>query len=358
MKLVWSSYDGRNWSTPELIARGEGFFVNWADFPTIAATTEVPLAAHWLQKIHGGSYAYHVNMALRSAAGVWSEPIVPHEDRSSTEHGFVSMVPIDRDQVLTIWLDGYQLQGGEEGGASDAHESHGGGADLGTAMTLRSAVVHQDGRLGEEVEVDSAICDCCQTSAARSRNRVIAVYRNRSAGEIRDIYRAVYDLDDGVWSQPLALSNEGWEIAGCPVNGPQIAALEDTVIVTWFTAVDERPRSFIAVSRDGGLTFGEPEALDDGASMGRLGVVFNRDGAALLTWVSSTEDPGMVYGRLWRTSGLDQPFVIGEIDPSRASGFPRASAVGANFLVAWTEPEREGQSESHIKTMLVEPENR
>jgi len=349
MKLVWASYDGKNWSTPELITRGDGMFVNWADFPALAGTADAPLAAHWLQKIPGESYAYHVNMAFRSAAGVWSAPIVPHADRSATEHGFVSLVPIDGDRVLAIWLDGYQMQG------DSTHESHDENADLSKAMTLRSTVVRRDGGPGEEVEVDSAVCDCCQTSAARSGNRIIVVYRNRSAGEIRDIYRAVYDLDEGIWSQPLALSDEGWEIAGCPVNGPQVAAMDDTVIAAWFTTVDEQPRSFMAVSNDGGLTFGEPEALDNGASIGRVGIAINRDGIALLTWISSTEVPAKVYGRLWRAPGLEQPFVIGEIDASRASGFPRVAPTGAGFLVAWTLTETRGWSEPGIKTVLVHP---
>ena len=355
MRLVWAAFDGENWSGPEVITRGEGIFANWADFPSLAGIDDVPVAAHWPQKIPGGTYAYHVNMAFRSEAGVWSRPIIPHADRSQTEHGFVSMVPLDSERVLTIWLDGYRMKGPESEGESSTGESHGGNGDLSAAMSLRSVVVHRDGTREEEIEVDSAVCDCCQTSAVRSGNRVVAIYRNRSENEIRDIYRAVYDLDQGVWSPPLALSNEAWEIAGCPVNGPQIAASGETVIGTWFTAADGQPRSYFAVSRDGGQSFGEPQALDGGASTGRVGIAFNHEDLALMTWIGSTDDSSVVFGRLWQPSGIAPPFVIGQIDASRASGFPRVAATGAGFLVAWTEAGSEERSQSRIKTLFVSP---
>lgn len=347
MRLKWSSWDGTRWTEPELITEGRDFFVNWADFPSLAAVDDAPLAAHWLQRVPGGTYAYHVNMAFRSASGGWSKPLTPHLDRSASEHGFVTLVPLDRDRAFAIWLDGYRTTGA--GHEDDPRAPQVGASGLGTAMTLRSAVIHRDGSHGEEMEVDASVCDCCQTGAARSGNRIIAVYRNRTADEIRDIYRAVYDLDTERWSEPLALSTEGWEIAGCPVNGPQVAAFGETVIAAWFSAPEGRPRSYAAVSRDGGRTFSAAQALQEGDSMGRVGIAFNRDGAALLTWVGSEAGRSFVHGRIWRQSGLEDPFVIGEIDASRASGFPRAAGLGDGFLVAWTEPDQ------GIRTALVTP---
>ena len=94
-KLLWASFDGQGWSDPELIKQSEGFFVNWADFPSLVTTAEAPLAAHWLQKVEGSTYAYHVNLSFRSEAGQWSDAITPHRDRSAGEHGFVSMLPLE-----------------------------------------------------------------------------------------------------------------------------------------------------------------------------------------------------------------------------------------------------------------------
>ena len=48
----------------------------------------------------------------------------------------------------------------------------------------------------------------------------VPVYRDRTEAEIRDI--AIVRLVDGIWSDPALVSADGWEIAGCPVNGPAI----------------------------------------------------------------------------------------------------------------------------------------
>lgn len=347
--LMWAGYDGTAWSAPEVIAEGSDFFTNWADFPSLAVTREKPFAAHWLRKVPGNTYAYHVAMALRSSTGTWSEPFTPHQDRSATEHGFVSLVPVEGAGVLATWLDGYGTAAAVDG--DSGHHVHGAEAENRGAMTLHSAMVYPDGTVGKETEVDGMVCDCCQTSAARSGDRVITVYRDRTEGEIRDIYRAVYDLTEETWSEPQALSTEGWEIAGCPVNGPQVAVHGDTVIAAWFTAANNQPRNYMAVSDDGGLSFGDARVIDRGAPAGRVGVAFNREGEALLSWIGSGKQGSRVYGRIWRDSGLGDSFVIGEVDGSRASGFPRAAAFGREFLVAWTDPE-DGSS---VITVIVSP---
>ncbi|MDX1555545.1 MAG: hypothetical protein R3212_05920 [Xanthomonadales bacterium] len=207
-------------------------------------------------------------------------------------------------------------------------------------MTLRSAVITREGGQVGETEVDGSVCDCCQTALARSGQNIIAVYRDRSAAEIRDIYRVIYNIDQERWGEPGAVSNDGWEIAGCPVNGPSVAAHGETVITAWFTAADDQPRSYMAVSSDGGLTFGAPELLQEGPSIGRVAVAFSMEGMALLTWVSTQGEKPGVQGRFWNNgSGLETRFMIGEIDGSRSSGFPRSAALARDFLVTWTRVE-------------------
>ena len=41
---------GGAWSKPETIKSGSGWFVNWADFPSLAALPDGTLFAHWLAK--------------------------------------------------------------------------------------------------------------------------------------------------------------------------------------------------------------------------------------------------------------------------------------------------------------------
>ena len=58
------------------------------------------------------------------------------------------------------------------------------------------------------------VCECCQTSMAISGDIPIVVYRDRSEGEIRDIYYSRYI--DSNWTEPHPIHNDGWEINGCP----------------------------------------------------------------------------------------------------------------------------------------------
>ena len=50
--LLFSTLDNNNWSVPKTIAKGSGWFVNWADFPSITSFGESSLAAHYLEKVH------------------------------------------------------------------------------------------------------------------------------------------------------------------------------------------------------------------------------------------------------------------------------------------------------------------
>ena len=48
--LRFSVKEKDSWSTPRVIAEGENWFVNWADFPSMIALKDGSLAAHWLVK--------------------------------------------------------------------------------------------------------------------------------------------------------------------------------------------------------------------------------------------------------------------------------------------------------------------
>src|SRR5262249_26990855 len=118
--LKFSSLSANNqWSAPQTIAQGNNWFVNWADFPSMIALPDGPLAAHWLAKRGAGTYAYNVNFAFsRDGGKTWSKPIVPHRDGSQSEHGFVSLLPAPDGGLGAIWLDGRKK-------ASAGHDTHG-----------------------------------------------------------------------------------------------------------------------------------------------------------------------------------------------------------------------------------------
>jgi hypothetical protein len=221
-----SSLHASGWSAPTTIAEGTQFVANWADFPSIFATSSGMLAAHWLERSGRGSYAYGVRVRTSPDGGrTWSAPLTPHADDSPTEHGFVSFFEAPGSDLGLVWLDGRDMSGGH--GAPPAAGGHGGGS-----MTLRARTL-ANGKLGDEMLVDARVCDCCQTAAARIDGGVIVAYRDRSDREVRDI--AVSRFVNGAWSTPAPVHADNWEINACPVNGPAVDARGRSVAVAWYT---------------------------------------------------------------------------------------------------------------------------
>jgi hypothetical protein len=328
--LRFARWDGESWSEPRTIATSDAFFVNWADFPSIAELPDGRLAAHWLARSGSGRYAYDVRIAWSGDGGLtWSDPVTPHTDGTPTEHGFVSMFPLDGG-IGAAWLDGRNFAGRQEGA-----DDHGPGAD----MTLRVARIAQDGTLSHEHEIDGRTCECCQTDAALAAGGPILVYRDRSPAEVRDI--ALVRFDGGRWTDPAIVHADGWVFPGCPVNGPAVAGAGDRVGVAWYTAAGERPRVRLAVSEDGGRSFGPPIDVDDGAPAGRADLLFLDDGTALVSWIEGAGDnAGVRIRAVSPRSGAGPSATVAAASAERASGFPRMLATEAGVLFAWTDPGR------------------
>lgn len=325
--LKFSVWDGRNWSPGRDVVRGEGWFANWADFPSLVALDGKSLAAHWLQKNGPDTFHYEVRLTRSGDGGrTWGPPVVPHKDGTTSEHGFVSLLPWEKGRVAAVWLDGrnYVLRGpGKEAPSEE--------------MTLRFATVGADGRVADEAELDARVCDCCQTSAALTSDGAVVAYRDRSEGEIRDV--SVVRYANGRWSEPRPVHRDGWEIPGCPVNGPSVAASDRKVAVAWYTNAGNSPRVKVAFSTDAGTTFGEPVQIDGGSPLGRVDTAILDDGSVVVCWLERTAAGAEI--RIRRVTPDRQPgpvSVVALTATDRASGFPSVARSGDHLVFAWTRP--------------------
>jgi hypothetical protein len=331
---------GGAWSPPRTIAEGYDWFVNWADFPSVAALPDGTLFAHWLAKNSIGAYGYDVRISVSRDGGTsWSPFVTPHRDGTPTEHGFVSMLPWGPGRMGLVWLDGRKTTG-----VSEEH------ADSLAAMQLMQTSVDAEGRLGGEALLDERVCDCCQTAAASTERGAIVVYRDRSATEVRDI--SVMRFEDGLWSEPQVLAADGWQMNGCPVNGPAIAASGARVGVAWFAAPHERPRVSVVFSGDGGATFGAPRPVDDGRPLGRVDLVLLPGGDALVSWLEQSAHGTELRVRRMPESGLRGPsLTVADSSSTRSSGFPRMEIAGGEPILAW----RDAAEPPRVRTAILEP---
>ena len=338
--LHYSVLQDGQWSNATSVASGNNWFVNWADFPSVVPISKSHWGAHWLRRTPGNSYSYEVVLSMSDDSGkTWSEGIVPHDDGTPTEHGFVSLFP-HNGELAALWLDGREMQG-------QTHDSE----DSNAGMTLRSAVLAGDGQVVQSKLVDGLVCDCCQTDVAMTSEGPVAVYRNRSEGEIRDIF--VTRLVDDEWTPGFAVSDDGWEIAGCPVNGPSISAGHGLVTVAWFTAADEMPRVQAAFSTDSGRSFGNAVDLDSDSPIGRVTSLAFDSRSSLVAWIAESPDAGarLVALRVGIDGALGQPVTISPIDSGRLAGFPQMARSGDNVVFAWTHV---GDRKTSVRTALLQ----
>ncbi len=312
--------DGSWEPLPDLV-RSDSLLVNWADFPAVTSLGGDRLAAHWLVLGPAGGLDYGVRIAVSDDGGrSWGDPWTPHEDGLPVEHGFVSVFPTDEGARL-VWLDGRRYHTSEDG-----------------PMELRSRAFADAGLDGPEQVVDSRVCDCCQTGAAATDSGAVVVYRDRTEGEIRDIRAA--RLGPEGWEEPTLVHDDGWEIGGCPVNGPAAAFRDGWTAVAWFTGAGDEPVVRLAYSRDRGRTFEEPIRVDGGRPAGRVDVELLREGTAVVSWIERAEGEGSLMVRTVTPDGaLGEPIRAARPGAGRSAGFPRMAALGdGEILLAWTVP--------------------
>lgn len=328
-----------DWTEASRVESGENWFVNWADFPAVSTFGEGRKAVTFLQKNGEGLFAYEIRLKLfNPSTGKWSPSIVPHLDNTETEHGFVSMAPMEENTLGMIWLDGRKYSGASH----TSHSGHGGGE-----MTLRFARINPEGKLLEQTELDGRTCDCCQTALAPTSDGLIAVYRNRSAEEVRDIAYMLYI--EGRWSEPKILQQDNWMIKGCPVNGPAIDAEENKVAVAWFTAAEGKPMVKLTRSEDGGKSWNEAVIIDESEPVGRVGVSLLPDGSTAVSWL---DDKGALkVERVAPDGSLAGTTTVATLENSRSSGFPQMVYQNGSVYVAWTSTD-EGKQVKMAKAEL------
>lgn len=321
--LFVSRFDSAGWVPAIPISAGRNWFVNWADFPSLAVGENGAMLASWLEKNGMDTYAYGVRLSHSTDAGrVWKSTFSPHNDKTETEHGFVSLVAMPDGEFGAVWLDG-RLTVKPDG-----------------PMTLRFARIGADGDLQGEALIDPRVCDCCQTAMVRCGDgSLVAAYRDRSDTEVRDI--SVVRYVDNRWSEPRPLHEDGWRIVGCPVNGPALAAYDRTVAAAWFTmGTTDSATVNVAFSTDCGAQFSAPLRVDLGKPLGRVDICLVDDSHACVIWLQPEGDQTSLMMRIVSDAGkMTRPFSIATTSANRDSGFPHVAYDGERLLMTWTDPE-------------------
>ena len=330
LMYVGMADNGHWYSSARSVVVGESLMASWANVPHIAQTPDGALWIQFMQQ-RGEGHAGDIALARSSDGGFnWSTPVAVNDTSIMAEHGFAALWPVGRDRIGVAWLAGPPMEEGSDTGEG-MHHGHG-------STQLRATTFDLNLQRSDDIVLDTMTCDCCQSELAMTTQGPVLAYRDRTEGEVRDIV-VVRKTADG-WSEPVLVHPDNWVMAGCPVNGPAIAAQGDNVVVAWFTAADDKPLVQVARSTDAGASFRPPVVLDQGSAVqGRTAIAID-DTQAWILWIR--EDAG--GQSLWlsrRTPDLStelQRLEVAKLQGrGRATGYPQIVLRDGVAHVAWTD---------------------
>ena len=338
--LNFSQFKNGRWIEPKKIASGSDWFVNWADFPAHSINGDLILSSY-LKKSASGTYTYDVVMSLQKLSGEKiKEDFILHTDGIKAEHGFVSIIPNDSKGFFVTWLDGRNTIEKELEGHNKP-------------MTIRFAEINKNGDVVHESEIDSATCDCCQTSITATKNGPVVVYRDRSEKEVRDIYIA--RKINGLWESPKPVNEDGWIINGCPVNGPKAVFNSNTLAVSWFTVSNEKPIVNLSFSKSGGASFNKPIKINDYDAIGRVDVAFLNSKEVLVSYIEGNDLGTFLKIKKVSLDGkISEPITISKIDGGRNTGVPQLEVFNDEIFIVWTFSEN---GKNQLKSVKLNSKN-
>ena len=320
--LKFAERTAAGWTQPATAASGEDWFVTEADTPSVLRLSNGTLVADWMQSSSDEFEASNLRLTYSKDNGkTWSKTFLPHHDGTITQHAFATLFELANGNLGLVWLDGRLTVKDREHGP----------------MTIRYGAYNAQWAQVSDRSIDAKVCDCCTTSVARTTDGPIAVYRNRTDDEIRDIYVTRYEK--GAWTAGKPVHDDGWQIHACPINGPAVSAQGNNVAVAWFTAKNDQGQAWVAFSKDAGRTFGQAIRLDDAASTGKVDVEMLDDGSVLATWIEFANQRAQLRARRIEASGArSAPVTIaGAPGTGRVGGVPRLARSGNEFVFAWVD---------------------
>ncbi|WFP49197.1 exo-alpha-sialidase [Methylomonas sp. EFPC3] len=314
------------WSLPLTVTREDG---KLADPPVVLGLSDGSLAAAWMPypKESADRYASDIYVARSIDGGLsWSAPLKPYGEAARIYDAQMSLAALPGARLALVWTD-------------MRFASHAPDADKKVnRYQLMSTVVDKEWQASPERILDNDVCSCCRSYTAALGERLLTVYRDHAAGEIRDISAVRWQPVDAT-PQIGGVHADGWVIGGCPSNGPSVDLAPANAVVAWFSAADGKGRVKAAFSHDGGETFQAPIELDADAS-GYANALLLEDGSALVSWRGRQgPDDELRVARLGEDGKISRRTTL------YRGGFPKwpskylaTQVIGNQAYVAWTDP--------------------
>lgn len=321
---------------PARVNRAAGEASAWrGDPPEVAVADDGTVYVAWTARAGETGHATTLYLsASRDDGKSFGTPVKVNDDAGVGVHGMHSLAVGHGGRVYLAWLDERNLHAHEEsktGDTSSAKKASGGAHGEQNREVFFAASADGGRTFAQNRRVASEACPCCKTALAVSgEGRVYVGWRQVLPGDFRHI--AVASSADGgeTFAAPTVVSDDRWELRGCPVSGPALAAGDGGVLrVLWYTAGEAgQPGLYGAESNDGGRTFAPRRVVREGDLSGTPLLLKDERGGLVAVFESAghSGSKGLSWARLGEAmSGAGGAPLI-------AGGESGAAAVGAGRL--------------------------
>jgi hypothetical protein len=291
-----------------------------------------------------------VSARSMDAGHTFAAPAVVAGSDAPGNRGWES-VTVDRDgRVLALWLDHRDTASDRPAADGHQHAGHQTGPSAssaaaadGVARAQRSQlfVAGLDGQRAAS-SVARGVCYCCKTSLVTGPDGAIyAAWRHVYAGNLRDIAFASSRDGGATFTAPARVSEDGWQIDGCPENGPALAVdARRRVHVVWpaveRTAGRESLSLFYAMTTDGRAFTPRVRMPAAGAAYHPQAAV-TASGTLLVTWEEVIEGVRRVRVARAEAGGPGVRRFEGETASGVEPGvYPALAVTPTHAVLAWT----------------------
>jgi len=304
-----------------------------------------------------------IKLARSADGGRSFAAVMPLVSGAAGARGWPALAVDQAGNAHAIWLDHRGMVPSTGDAASHAHgpEATAPGTKDSSIAAQKSGLYYASSRAAaaravQGREIAKGVCYCCKTALAVRDNRLYAAWRHVYPGNLRDMAFTTSSNGGRTFAAPVRVSHDGWEIDGCPDDGPAIAVdARRAVRMVWPTVIpgaSPRGAIFYASSTDG-RTFTRRVQVPTLGSLkpSHPTLALDAHGRVVVTWDELVNGRRIVAARLG-TIGSAGTITFGphEILNEQGNGlYPVVTTSGDTTIVAWTT----GGSDSVINVRRI-----
>ncbi|WLQ16159.1 sialidase family protein [Hahella aquimaris] len=290
------------------------------DRPQVALGPRNEIYLLWTRKLDK-PYTGHIRFSRSLDGGrTFSAPINVNDDKDVIAHRFPTFRVNDRGEIFVVWVDKRDLE------AAKAANKEYAGAALYYGVSTDNGASFQTSR-----KLSDNSCECCRIAMELDAQGLpVILYRQVFDGGVRD-HALITFSDLTTHSAPQRVSDDQWKLDGCPHHGPAIAASGDRQHLAWFTAGENRQGLFYAHSTKDG--FSKPVAFGGpGAERPMIEALGEH---VVLTWKAFADDRTRTFMQVSEDGGDSWSAATEVVNTEGASDHPLLVNNGDKIYLSW-----------------------